>query len=161
MLTAFSFFILNHTRVFHLLQLVTHPSTCCSHSLNPQPPLAQAQLRRPVLTSAPQKCERPVNIHNRVRQRQQPQYRDWPYPGTLSQSLSDLLCLHLPLPRHYFNGRLFRSAGRSLPLRQQAIQQLIPCLLIMKKQNIIIAIMMRGNIHQKPKPYPNHAHGNI
>jgi hypothetical protein len=31
----------------------------------------------------------------------------------------------------------------------------------MKKQNIIIAIMMRGNIHQKPKPYPNHAHGNI
>jgi len=52
------------------------------------------------------------------------------------------------------------SLGRSSPLAQQPAQQPIPCLLIMKKQNIIIAIIMMGNIHQKLKP-KNHEHGNM
>ena len=53
----------------------------------------------------------------------------------------------------------FISWGPRLSLMQHPIRQPIPCLLIMKKQNMIIAIMMMGNIHQSP--YPNPTHGNI
>jgi hypothetical protein len=59
------------------------------------------------------------------------------------------------LMAHYFNDESLPSLGRCLPLAQQPI----PCLLIVKKQNMIIEIMMMGNIHQSP--YPNPTHGNI